>query len=486
MIKKLRLRFIISALFSIFLVLAATIAAINISNYVRAERDTATLLDQVEDRERESLVKQNSFDYTTGQGQGQGGQQGGWGGQQGQPGGQSQPGGQGGEGGQPGQGGEQPEKPNEFHFTESDPSKDDPRGQYFITVFNTDGSVEYTYFHMISVDKESDQQMAIDVLASKKTKGKIGNYSYKVDTKTDYARQHYYDYANGSWNPETMRWETPEIDEKVPFTATYVVFVDTTESRQSLGNWLVTSIVIALVSYAVIAALIIISSHFVFRTSEESYRKQKAFITNASHELKTPLTIINTDVEILKMDHGENEWTDSIADQVRRLTMMTNQLVTLSKLDEANLQNYPFTVFSISQLAKESVDAFLPTYEKSGFKFKSEIDEDIDVRANKYLINELFYIFLDNALKYTTSNGEIVFNLKKTNKNKLEILFSNDTDDTEVDVNQLFERFYRSPRNSKKEGSGIGLSIAREIIELHKGKINASIKDGKIFFNISF
>ena len=465
MIKKLRLRFIISALFSIFLVLAATIAAINISNYVRAERETSQLLDQVVDRERESLAKNNSFDYTNRGQQGQDPWGGQGGGQGGQPGGEEQP----------------PDKPEGFRFEESDPSKDDPRGQYFITVFNTDGSVEYTYFHMISVDKEADQQLAIDALASKKLKGKVGNYTYKMDTKTDYARQHYY---SGTWG--TTGYKMEEVDEQVPFTATYVVFVDTTETKNSLGNWLATSIIIALVSYSVIAALIIVSSHYIFRTSEESYRKQKAFITNASHELKTPLTIINTDVEILKMDHGENEWTDSIADQVRRLTMMTNQLVTLSKLDEANLANYPFAVFSISQIAKESVDAFLPTYEKSGFKFKSDIDEDVDVRANKYLINELFYIFLDNALKYTSPKGEIIFNLKKTNKNKLEILFSNDTDDKEVDINQLFERFYRSPRNSKKEGSGIGLSIAKEIIELHKGKITTSIKDGKIYFNIAF
>ena len=464
MIKKLRLRFILSALFSIFLVLAATIAAINVSNYVRAERDTATLLDQVVDRERESLVKQNSFDYVN---RGQPGGQGGWG-QPGQPGGNPE---------------EQPEKPDEFQFKESDPNKDDPRGQYFITVFNTDSSVEYTYFHMISVDKEADQQMAIPVYNGNKITGKIGNYSFKKITKTDYARQHYY---SATWNNTGYRMDYEEVDEQVPFTATYVVFVDTTEASKSFGNWLATSVIIALVSYTIIATLIIVSSHFVFRTSEESYKKQKAFITNASHELKTPLTIINTDVEILKMDHGENEWTDSIADQVRRLTMMTNQLVTLSKLDEANMQNYPFSVFSISQLAKESVDAFLPTYEKSGFKFKSDIDEDIDVRANKYLINELFYIFLDNALKYATPKGEIIFNVKKTNKNKLEILFSNDTDDKEVDINQLFERFYRSPKNSKKEGSGIGLSIAKEIIELHKGKVSSSLRNGKIYFNISF
>jgi len=461
MIKKLRLRFIISALFSIFLVLAATIAAINISNYVRAERDTATLLNQIVERERRSLVEKNSFDYTNGNQQGQPG----WGGQTQLP--DSQP----------------PEKPDGLQFTESDPSKEDPRGQYFITVFNTKGEVEYTYFHMISVDKEADQEIAKSIYVTDKSKGRIGNYTYIRKTATDYARQQYY---SGTWNATAYRMDYEKVDEQVPFTETYLAFVDTTEARQSFGNWLVTSIVIALVSYTIIAALIIVSSHFIFRTSEESYHKQKAFITNASHELKTPLTIINTDLEILRMDNGDNEWTESIADQVRRLTMMTNQLVTLSKLDEASFKNYSFTVFSISQLAKESFDAFLPSYEKQGFKVKVDIDEDVDVRANKYLINELFYIFLDNALKYTSSNGEIIFQVKKNPKNRLEMLFANDTDDQEVDVNQLFERFYRSPRNNKKDGSGIGLSIAKEIVELHKGKITTSIKDGKIYFNILF
>ena len=452
MIKKLRRRFIIAALLSVFFVLAATIVAINVSNYLKSERETNRLLDEVIDRERESLVKQNSWRSDDMMG-GQGGEPGG---------GQGDPNG--------GQGG--------INYKESDPSKDDPRGHYFVTVFGTDGSVWYTNFHIISTDKTADQQMAVDVYNGNKNAGTIGSYRYKKVFKKDVAKRQQYTFGS-SMTPETTETE-------VPIEATYVVFVDTNDAMHSVSNFAVSSIVVAVISYTVLAGLIIASSHFIFKTSEESYRKQKAFITNASHELKTPLTIINTDVEILKMDHGDNEWTDSICDQVRRLTMMTNQLVTLSKLDEDNMQNYPFTSFSLSKLAKDSVDAFAPTYKKNGFSFKSDIDDGLEIKANQYLINELFYIFLDNALKYAKEKGEISLSVKKNNRNKIEINFINDIEDDEIDVNQIFERFYRSPNSNKKEGSGIGLSIAKEICDLHKAKVTAAIKEQKIFFVITF
>ena len=117
-------------------------------------------------------------------------------------------------------------------------------------------------------------------------------------------------------------------------------------------------------------------------------------------------------------------------------------------------------------------------------KFKYDIAEDIDIKANRYLINELFYIFLDNALKYAKDKGEVNFSLKRNINKRIEINFSNDIEDNEIDTNQLFERFYRSPNSSSKEGSGIGLSIAKEIVELHKGRITADIKDQEIIFNI--
>ena len=164
---------------------------------------------------------------------------------------------------------------------------------------------------------------------------------------------------------------------------------------------------------------------------------------------------------------------------------MTNQLVTLSKLDEDSLNNYPLSNISLSELAKESANAFAPTFEKNEFKFSYEIDDSLSIKGNRNLINELFYIFMDNALKYAKPKGEINLSAKK-NKNRVEINFINDIEDDEMDVNLLFERFYRSPHSNKKEGSGIGLSIAKEIIDLHKAKITTSIKNQKIYFTIVF
>ena len=435
MIKKLRLRFIISALISILIVLSATMAAINIANIIKTSRETNRLLDQVVESERRSLRNQYSRSN-----------------------------------------GEitfYDEKGN--LFKESDPGKDAPRGQYFVTVIGSDDSVWYTNFHMVSDDKEMDQLKAIKVYNSGKVEGSQDSFRYKVVHAID--KYHYQMMMGMGMQPTDMEGT---ID------ATYVAFVDTHESMSAVSNYLVNSLVIAGIAYLVIAGLIVISSHFVFRTSEESYRKQKAFVTNASHELKTPLTIINTDLEILEMDNIKNEWTDSIRDQVRRLTTMTKQLVTLSKLDENDLNNYPFDSFSLSTLAKESVNDFLPLFDQKGFAFNSDIAEDIDMRANKYLINELFYIFLDNALKYAKEKGEVYLSVKKNNKNKIEVIFANDIEDDEIDTNQLFERFYRSPSSNKKEGSGIGLSIAKEIIDLHKGKVEVSIKEHKIYFVIVF
>ena len=316
--------------------------------------------------------------------------------------------------------------------------------------------------------------MATEILASGKTDGVIGKLRFKVAYIEETVQ------AFAGWDSEANQ---PILEER-ELNNSYVVFLDTSERTHALGNFFTSSMVIATISYTVLAILIILSSKLVFKTTEESYKKQKAFITNASHELKTPLTIISTDLELVEMDHGKSEWTESIHDQVIRLNAMTKQLVTLSKLDEGNSTNYPFSEFSLSKLAEESVDSFTPTFKSKKITLNSDIASDINMRGNIYLINELFYIFFDNALKYTKNNGEVNLVVKKNSNRKNEIVFFNDIEDNEIDTKLLFERFYRSPNSVTKEGSGIGLSIAKEIVELHKGKISVSIKENKIYFTI--
>jgi len=444
MIRKLRLRFILAALVSILFVLAATIAAINVSNYLKMENETKETLDEVIDYSHQNVL------YSNGVFPAQNPQQGG---QQGQPGAPTRPGG--------------------FFFERKEINE-----QFFVTVFDQDGSVTwYDYSHVAPGDSDVEvrQLMSTKILASGETSGSVGRLRFKV-VEIDETVE-----AFVGWNVEAEQpvFETRELN------YSYVAFLDISQRDHAFNNFFMSSMVIAAISYTVLAILIILSSKLVFRTSEESYKKQKAFITNASHELKTPLTIISTDLELIEMDHGKTEWTESIHDQVMRLNSMTKQLVTLSRLDEADMNNYPFSEFSISQLAKESVDAYAPTYKNKGFKFTSDVATDVTFRGNKYLINELFYIFFDNALKYTKSNGEVNFTMKKTPNHKVEIIFSNDIEDNEMDTEQLFERFYRSPNSVSKEGSGIGLSIAKEIVDLHKGKISVAVKDNKIYFTIN-
>ena len=321
---------------------------------------------------------------------------------------------------------------------------------YFLVSFNKSGEVNGRNFnHIMSIREDEGVELAKTIYAKNSKYGSIGNYRYQTRKTED---------------------------------NTTIAFLDVKEKTDSFNNFLISSVAVSGVSYAVLAVLIVAASMVVFKTSEESYRKQKAFITNASHELKTPLTIISTDLEIVEMDNGKNEWTESIHDQVDRLTRMTNQLVALSKLDENDYKNFPFAIFSLSALAKECVDAFAATFQKREFIFNYDIKENIDMNGNKYLINELLYVLMDNALKYAREKGNITFSVKQ-NKNKVEIILTNDIEEnSDINPDLLFERFYRSSNSSKKEGSGIGLSIAKEIVELHKGKISAIIKDDTISF----
>ena len=328
------------------------------------------------------------------------------------------------------------------------------RSHYFIVSFNEDGSIKESNFkHILFIDEETGKDMATNIYNGSSLKGKIDNLYYKKEVNNN---------------------------------LTYVAFVDAKDRLDSFNNFLVSSLIISSISYVFLFALILLTSKIVFKVSEESYQKQKVFITNASHELKTPLTVISTDLEIIEMDNGKSEWTDSIKDQVNRLTKMTNQLVILSRLDEGDYSKYPFEVFSLSEVANECINIFSNSFKKEGINISSDITSDIEMNGNKNLIEELLFIFMDNALKYTSINGEFGIAINKEKNKKISLIVWNTIEeDADIDINLLFERFYRSP-NAKKDGSGIGLSIAKEIINLHKGKIKVNKENNILKFVISF
>lgn len=338
-----------------------------------------------------------------------------------------------------------------------------PRGKvelrevhYFVVSFNQDGSINsFNTKHMFIISETECKELATSVFNNQLTGGKYNSFRFDKLLKED--------------------------------GLTYVGFVDIREKLESANRYLLISSLIALGAFIAFAGLVILGSNIAFKSTEEAYKNQKRFVTNASHELKTPLTIISADLDLIEMDNGSNEWSESIRDQLKRLNEMTNQLVTLSKLDEEDKTRFPFADFSINEVCNKAIEAFSNSFKKEGIKFSYNITGNITMFGNKRLIDELVYIFLDNSLKYTSGEMKSSYFVVSANeKGKIEFRFSNTiSKDEEVDIKQIMDRFYRSP-STKKEGSGVGLSIAKEIINLHKGTIKIDKNQTSLTFIITF
>lgn len=271
---------------------------------------------------------------------------------------------------------------------------------------------------------------------------------------------------------------------KNPFE-TQIIFVDCARQIGITRIFVNISIIVMLATLVGLGFLVWFLTLKAVKPIALSYEKQKKFITDAGHELRTPLTIISANAEIIELESGENECTDVIKKQVRRMTEMTKNLVKLSKIDEK--ENIKDKVdFNLSGILKDVLSNFNKYIETENKEISTDIEDDIIINGNISLIRNLFHILLDNAVKYSITNIYI-----KLQKQKNKIIFEIKNDSLYIDnndLNNVFDRFYRSAevRASNIEGSGIGLSIAKEIILLHKGDIKASSieTNGKNYFLI--
>lgn len=292
---------------------------------------------------------------------------------------------------------------------------------YFVVSFNASGTVQQVdNRQMFRLTQAECEALAAKVYNNELTGGKYESFRYRKEAG-----------GNGLTN---------------------VAFLDIKESLDNFYRFLTVSSLVSVGAYAVLIVLIVVASKIAFHSSEEAYRKQKRFITNASHELKTPLTVISADLDLIEMDHGKSEWSQSIRDQLVRLTDMTNQLVTLSKLEEDDPSRFPFEDFSLNEVCEKAVESFSPLFKKEGIKFAYNINGNLTMHGNKKLIDELIRIFLDNSLRYTGGEKKASYFVVSENKGRIEIRFSNTVDKTdEVDVKQVMDRFYRSPPRRRKD-----------------------------------
>ena len=265
------------------------------------------------------------------------------------------------------------------------------------------------------------------------------------------------------------------------------VFINCSKELMTIRTYALASIGISIIGLLVVFVLVCFFSKTVTKPMAESYEKQKRFITDASHEIKTPLTIIDANTEVLEMMEGENEWTVSIRKQIARLTALTEKLVFLSRMDEDSTR-LEMLEFNISDAILDTAMPFETVAESKGKTLDISVATDINYTGSETNIRQMVSLLLDNAIKYSSENGSIRLNFSTNGKLKTLSLW-NTVDEIETGkLDYLFERFYRidKSRNSKTGGFGIGLSVVQAIVQAHNGKVSAKSEDGKsIEFTIS-
>lgn len=266
-----------------------------------------------------------------------------------------------------------------------------------------------------------------------------------------------------------------------------VIFLNTTMELRSVRNVLLISCLVGVVCFLVVFLLVILLSKRAMKPYIRNIERQKRFITDASHEIKTPLTSIATSVDVIEMEYGEDEWTRNIHKQTSKMSRMVADLVTLSRLDEEN----PFlerTEFSLSDAVWEVAEPFASLAKAQGKKYSQRIEENLTLCGNPDATRQMISVLLDNAMKYSDENGTIRLDVYKVHgKTKIEVFNTCVLEETQ-NLSRLFDRFYRpdNSRSRKTGGSGVGLSIAQAVAEAYGGKIKVSSKDGKsIMFQVT-
>lgn len=295
-------------------------------------------------------------------------------------------------------------------------------------------------------------EYAKDVLSSGKSRGYYGGFKYVVE------------------NTESGK---------------LIAFVDVVKDFDVFYSNLGNSVVISFFVLGFVTFFSFVLSKKAVAPMVQAYEKQNAFITDASHELKTPLAIINTSADVLEMESGESKWTGNIHKQVNRLNGLIGNLISLTKLEESDdLDRLEFSLSDTLDDCVMDVKDYALSLDKN---IVTDIEKDISFKGDEKLIRQVIGILLDNAIKYAREKSDINVKLTKQNK-KIVFTVENEADNLEIkNYNILFERFYRadSSRNSKTGGYGIGLSIAQSIVLKHKGKISADSFDGeRIVFTV--
>ena len=319
--------------------------------------------------------------------------------------------------------------------------------RYFIAIQNSEGEIvlgagsketEYSKNDLLTI--------AAEVFTSGNDSGHTKNYLYQVTDKDDGSR--------------------------------VAVFLNYESKKEEVISLALISLGACVAGILLSLLLVSLLSKKAIQPMMDNIERQKQFITDAGHELKTPLTVISANMDVLSMDLGKNEWVQSTQKQVSNMRKLVNELVYLSRMDEAD-SALEMHEFNLSNTVQDVADPFIGMAEFNGKNLIVNAEEDLMFCGDEAAIRRLIGILCENAVKYAPEDNDIQVTLRHSGKN-IVIETENAMKEplSEDALTHLFDRFYRADESRSKEensGFGIGLSVARAITEKHNGTIKAKI-----------
>lgn len=429
MIRQLRRKFVIVALASVALVLLVIVGGINIANFISVTSRQDARADLV--AATDGQLSEFGWDFgDPGAGKGHGG-----------------PADGGGEGFDPGQmrrdlGEETPFDTRYFIVWIDDDADDDLDDDEDEDEFL---AVAADLSHIAAIDAVEALELGEKAWNSGRERGTLGGYRF-------------------------LRCEIDDEDA--------IVFVDISRDMSSFSSFAIASAVASLVGLMAVAAILVPVSAVVVRPIEESQERQRRFVTDASHELKTPLAIISSSADVIEIVNGESEWVDSIRHQVTRLSDLTSKLVTLTKAEEGTA-TMKVADYNLTALVEEVSGEFEPVAVANEKKLTVRVVPAQTARGDKTLVRQAVSLLLDNALKHSDDGGEVRIGAE-SRRGHARISVWNTVDEIEAgDHPEFFERFYRADAaRSSSGGHGIGLAVVAAIAEAHGGSVSAHSSDG--------
>lgn len=333
-----------------------------------------------------------------------------------------------------------------YNYNEESPF----RMRYFTVTYSVDNHIKVNVEHIASIDEGKAVAMADIVKLSEQKTGEYGNYRYRV-SDDNYM----------------------------------VVFVDYTYEYNAVDLLTAALALLAVIFILMITVLFWFLSRRIVKPFEENSRMQKQFITDASHELKTPIAIISANAEVLAYKNGESEWLNNITSQVTRMSELVGELLTLNRLEEVD-EISDIEPVNLTEMTQAVCADFEEVFRSKNVRTNYEIQPDVTINGNTDQLKRLVSVLVENASKYTSEDGELHIVLKKELRYTTLSVYNTCKVDKDADYQHLFDRFYRpdSSRTSSTGGHGIGLSIAKRIAVLHGGSIEAVPSEDGLTFTV--